>query len=125
MSTAASEGRVPVTLGADNATSSNLIFALIARDVLGLGVNLVRGYTGAAPLFLAMQRGELDGQMIGLSSVRTGQRDLWSRKAFRPLMAFGRTARHPEFSDMPTGRELTQDPAARALIDFAEIPFFL
>ena len=71
-----------VTLGADNAASSNLIFAVIAKEVLGLNVNVVRGYTGAAPLFLAMQRGELDGQMVGLSSVRTGQRDLWSRMRF-------------------------------------------
>ena len=49
---------MPVALGADNAASSNLIFALIAKEVLGLNVNVVRGYTGAAPLFLAMQRGE-------------------------------------------------------------------
>jgi len=92
---------IEVVLGADNAASSNLIFAVIAKEVLGLNVNIVRGYTGAAPLFLAMQRGELDGQMVGLSSVRTGQRDLWMRGAFRPLMAFGRTRRHAQFPDMP------------------------
>ncbi len=116
---------ISVALGADNAASSNLIFAVIAKEVLGLNVNVVRGYTGAAPLFLAMQRGELDGQMVGLSSVRTGQRDLWSKKAFRPLMAFGRTRRHPEFPDLPTGREMTNDPGALALIAFAELPFFM
>src|SRR5262245_59680170 len=44
-----------VVLGADNAASSNLIFAVIAKEVLGLNVTVVRGYTGAAPLFLAMQ----------------------------------------------------------------------
>jgi len=116
---------VSVALGADNAASSNLIFAVIAKEVLGLNVNVVRGYTGAAPLFLAMQRGELDGQMVGLSSVRTGQRDLWNKKAFRPLMAFGRTTRHAEFPDLPIGRELTNDPAALSLITFAELPFFM
>ena len=114
-----------VTLGADNSASSNLIFALIARDILGLNVKIVRGYTGAAPLFLAMQRGELDGQMVGLSSVRTGQKDLWGKKAFRPLMHFGRTTRIPEFPDIPTGRELTSDPKSLALIEFAELPFFM
>ena len=114
-----------VTLGADNAASSNLIFAVIAKEVLGLNVNVVRGYTGAAPLFLAMQRGELDGQVVGLSSVRTGQRDLWNRKAFRPLMAFGRTTRHAEFPDMPTARELTNDANALSLLEFAELPFFM
>jgi len=116
---------VSVALGADNAASSNLIFAVVAKEVLGLNVNVVRGYTGAAPLFLAMQRGELDGQMVGLSSVRTGQRDLWVKGAFRPLMAFGRTTRHPEFSDMPIGRELASDSGALALIAFAELPFFM
>ena len=114
-----------VVLGADNAASSNLIFAVIAKEVLGLNVNVVRGYTGAAPLFLAMQRGELDGQMVGLSSVRTGQRDLWSKNAFRPLMGFGRTRRHREFPNMPIGRELTKDPHALSLIEFAELPFFM
>jgi tripartite-type tricarboxylate transporter receptor subunit TctC len=114
-----------VVLGADNAASSNLIFAVMAKEVLGLNVNVVRGYTGAAPLFLAMQRGELDGQMVGLSSVRTGQRDLWTRGAFRPLMAFGRTRRHAEFPDMPIGRELAGDAGALSLIEFAELPFFM
>jgi tripartite-type tricarboxylate transporter receptor subunit TctC len=114
-----------VVLGADNAASSNLIFAVIAKEVLGLNVSVVRGYTGAAPLFLAMQRGELDGQMVGLSSVRTGQRDLWTKRAFRPLMAFGRDRRHPELADIPIGRELAGDAAARALIEFAELPFFM
>jgi len=114
-----------VVLGADNAASSNLIFALISKEMLGLNVTVVRGYTGAAPLFLAMQRGELDGQMVGLSSVRTGQRALWTKGAFRPLMAFGRARRHPEFPDMPIGRELTDDPGALALIEFAELPFFM
>jgi tripartite-type tricarboxylate transporter receptor subunit TctC len=116
---------IGVVLGADNAASSNLIFAVIAKEVLGLNVTVVRGYTGAAPLFLAMQRGELDGQMVGLSSVRTGQRDLWRKGAFRPLMAFGRDRRHPDFPDMPIARELTADPGARALIEFAELPFFM
>jgi tripartite-type tricarboxylate transporter receptor subunit TctC len=116
---------ISVSLGADNAASSNLIFALLAREVLGLHVNVVRGYTGAAPLFLAMQRGELDGQMVGLSSVKTGQRDLWNKKAFRPLLQFGRSTRLAELSDIPVGRELAGDDEARALIEFAELPFLI
>ena len=114
-----------VALGADNAASSNLIFAVIAREVLALNVKVVRGYTGAAPLFPAMARGEIDGQMVGLSSVRSGQRDLWSRHAFRPLLAFGRATRHVDFPEVPIGRELAGDADARALIEFAELPFFM
>jgi tripartite-type tricarboxylate transporter receptor subunit TctC len=116
---------ISVNLGADNSASSNLIFAVIAKEVLGLHVNVIRGYTGAANLFLAMQSGELDGQFVGLSSVKSGQRDLWSKGAFRPLMAFGRTTRHPDFPNIPIGREMTHDPGGLALIEFAELPFFM
>ena len=114
-----------VTLGGDNAASSNFIFATIAKEILGLNVKVVSGYTGAAPMFLAMQRGEIDGQVIGYSSVRTGQRDLWNRHAFRALMQFGRKTRHPDFADLPTGDELAPDAAARALLNFADLQFFI
>jgi tripartite-type tricarboxylate transporter receptor subunit TctC len=114
-----------VTLGGDNAASSNVIYATIARDILHLNVKVVSGYTGAAPLFLAMQRGEIDGQVVGLSSVRTGQRDLWNRHAFGALMQFGRKTRHPDFADIPTAYELTTDAAARALLNFADLQFFI
>ena len=86
----------------------------------------MRGYTGAAPMFLAMQRKEIDGQFVGMSSVQDRPaRRSGKKRAFRPLVLFGRTSRHPEFPDVPTGRELTKDPAMLALIDFAEIPFFM
>jgi tripartite-type tricarboxylate transporter receptor subunit TctC len=119
------KGGATVTLGSDNSASSNLIFAVIAKEVLGLNIKIVRGYTGAARLFLAMQSGEIDGQFVGLSSVRSGQRDLWNKHAFRALMAFGRTTPHPEFPDMPIGRGMTKDPNALSLIGFAELPFFM
>jgi tripartite-type tricarboxylate transporter receptor subunit TctC len=114
-----------LTLGANNAASSNLIFGIIAKEVLHLNLNVVRGYTGAAPLFLAMARKEIDGQLVGMSSVKTGQRDMWEKRAFRTLVQFGRTTRHPEFPDVPTGRELAPSPDMLSLIEFAEIPFFM
>ena len=114
-----------INLGADNSASSNLIFAVIAKEILGLNIDVIRGYTGAANLFLAMQSHELDGQFVGLSSVKSGQRDLWNKGAFRPLMAFGRTSRHPDFPNIPIGREMTNDRDALSLIEFAELPFFM
>ena len=40
-------------------------------------------------------------------------------------MQFGRTKRLADFSDIPTGRELANDADALALLDFAELPFFM
>lgn len=118
-------GARPIKLGAVGAGSSNLVFATLARDVLKLHIDVVRGYTGAAPMFLAMQSGELDGQVVGLSSTRAGQSELWTSRKLRPLVQFGRVTRLPELADVPTGRELAPDDGARALIEFAELPFFM
>jgi tripartite-type tricarboxylate transporter receptor subunit TctC len=115
----------PIVLGGDNAASSNVLYATLAKDLLHLDVKVVSGYRGAAPMFLAMQRGEIDGQIVGYSSVRTGQRTLWNQHAFRALMQFGRKTRHPDFPDIPTAYELTSDPGSRALLNFADLQFYI
>jgi tripartite-type tricarboxylate transporter receptor subunit TctC len=116
---------VTAKLGAVSAGSTNLTFAILAKEVLGLNVDIIRGYTGAAPIFLAMQRGEVDGQVIGYGSVRAGQAHLWDDKLVRPLVQFGRTKRLADLPDVPTGRDLVKDPDNLALLEFAELPFFM
>jgi tripartite-type tricarboxylate transporter receptor subunit TctC len=116
---------VKARLGTTGAGATNLIFSIIAKDVLGLNVQIVRGYPGVAAVFLAQQRGEVDGQINGMSAIKIGQMSLWQAGAFRPLVAFSRTTRFPELPDVPIGRELTKDPKALALIAFAEAPFFI
>ena len=115
----------PARLGADEPGSTNLAFAYIARDLLHLNVQVVRGYPGAAPMFIAMQNGELDGQVIGYGSVRGAQPALWNGKKVRPLVAFGRENRLSDLPDVPIARELVSDPNDLALLEFAEIPFFI
>ncbi|HTI88188.1 MAG TPA: tripartite tricarboxylate transporter substrate-binding protein [Alphaproteobacteria bacterium] len=115
-----------IVLGAVGPGSTNLTFALIAKDTLHLNIDVIRGYTGAAPLFLAMQRGEIDGQVVGLGSLKAGQKTLWEQHKFRGLIQFGRTTRHRDLPDAPTGRELAAgDPDALALIAFSEAPFYM
>ena len=112
-------------VGTTGAGSTNAVFTDICRDVLKLNIENIRGYAGAAAVFLAQQRGELDGQIVGFSSLKAGQSALWKAGFFRPLIAFGRATRLPALADVPTGRELTKDPEGLALIKFAEAPFFM
>jgi tripartite-type tricarboxylate transporter receptor subunit TctC len=94
--------------------------------VLGLPtIQNVRGYRGAAQVFLAQQRGEVDAQIVGHSAIKVGQKALYEAGAFRGLIQFARTTRSPDLPDAPTGRELTSDPKALALLAFAEAPFFM
>lgn len=114
-----------IVLGAVGSGSTNLTFPLIAKEVLKLNIDVIRGYSGAAPIYLAMQNGEVDGQSAGFNSIKAAQRNLWETKQLRVLIQFGRTTRLPELADAPTGRELTKDPDALALIAFAEAPFYM
>lgn len=114
-----------IVLGASRQGSTNLTFALIARQTLGLNVSPIPGYDGTAKITLAQQAGEVDGQLMGIVSLRASQRHLWEGKLVRPLVQFARTSRHPLLPDVPTGRELAPDAQALALIEFAELPFFM
>jgi tripartite-type tricarboxylate transporter receptor subunit TctC len=117
--------RQSVSIGAMNPGTTNLTFAILAKELLGLNVKIVRGYTGAAPIFLAMRRGEVDAQVVGFSSLKAGQPDLWRDHLVRPIIQFARLTRLPELADVPTGRELVKDPKDLALLEFAEQPFFM
>ncbi len=112
-------------LGGDTPGSTNMTFAILARDLFHLNVQVVRGYAGAAQMFLAMQNGELDGQVVGLGSVRGAQPAMWNGKKVRPLLQFGRTTRLAELADVPTGRELLSAPDDLALLNFAELSFVI
>ena len=112
----------PALIGGDAPGSTNLTFALIARDALKLNIAVKDGFAGAAGMFFAMMDGDLDGQVIGLNSLMANQPQLWKTRDVRPLLQFGRRSRHPLLPDVPLASEYTHDADALALVAFAEAP---
>jgi tripartite-type tricarboxylate transporter receptor subunit TctC len=110
-------------IGGNRAGSTNLTIALVVQHALGLKYDIVRGYPGAADINLAQQRNEVDGQFADVSFFQTNMREFWDKGSLRPLVQTGRKTRLPSLPDVPLARELTKDPQARALIEFAEMPF--
>ena len=115
----------PAKIGTSGPGATNRTVPLIGRELMGLNLELVRGYTGAPQIFLAMFNGELDAQIIGLSALRGQQAAAWRDGVFRPLVAFGRTSRHPDLPDVPIARESVRDAEGLQLLDFTELPFFM
>ncbi len=113
---------VPALIGGDGPGSTNLTFALVARDALGLNIEVKDGFSGAAGMFYAMDQGDLDGQVIGLNSIKANQKARWENKDVRVLLQFGRTSRHPLLPGVPLASELTRDAGVRAIIVFTEAP---
>ena len=118
-------GGKKITVGAVGSGSTNLTFPLIAKTALHLNLDIIRGYSGAGAIYLAMQSGEVDGQAAGLASILAAQKALWEAGKFRVLIQFGRSTRLPALAEVPTGQELAGNDADRALIAFAEAPFFM
>jgi tripartite-type tricarboxylate transporter receptor subunit TctC len=116
----------PLVLGgtAEGATGNDV--PIILRDTIGLHVKQVIGYPDSTAIFLAIERGEVHGRTVDLSSVKSVKPE-WLKpdSGFRVLVQFARTTRHPDFPDVPTARELAKSEAARALIGLTELPYTL
>jgi hypothetical protein len=98
----------------------------VLRDALGINIKLVTGYPNNGAIFLAVDRGEVNGLTVDLSSMKSLKPEwLLPNGGMRALVQFARTTRHPEFADVPTARELARDQDARALIEFAELSYRL
>jgi tripartite-type tricarboxylate transporter receptor subunit TctC len=116
-------GGAPIVLGGTGEGARDADVPKILRDALGLNIKQVLGYPDSPSIFLAVERGELDGRTFDLSAVRaTRPKWLEPDSGFKILLQFARETRHPDLRDVPTARELALDADARALVEFAETP---
>jgi tripartite-type tricarboxylate transporter receptor subunit TctC len=123
---ARSPGGPPLVLGATAEGATGNDISTLLRDALGLHIRLIAGYPDSNALFLAADRKETDGRFVGLSAVASSHAE-WLKpdSAMHVLLQFARVARHPQFPDVPTARELAPNDRARALIELAELPYHL
>jgi tripartite-type tricarboxylate transporter receptor subunit TctC len=116
-------GAAPIVLGGTGEGARDADVPRILADTLGLNIKQVLGYPDSPSIFLAVERGELDGRTFDFSAVKA-TRPQWLKpdSGFNILVQFARVTRHPGLPGVPTARELAVDVDARALIEFAETP---
>jgi len=116
-------GGPPLVLGGTGEGATDSDVPKILRDALGLNIKQVLGYPDSPSIFLAVERGEVDGRTFDLSSVKASKPQwLAPGSGYRVLLQFARVTRHPDLPEVPTARELAPNDAARELIVFAEAP---
>jgi len=115
----------PLLLGGLAAGGSDTDITLIAREVFKLNTQLIRGYGGSAELNVAIQRGEVEGRAIGMSSLQTGMPDWLRDGKLRYLLQFGHERRWKGLPDIPTAREIANSADDKALLELAELPFLM
>jgi tripartite-type tricarboxylate transporter receptor subunit TctC len=116
-------GGPPLVLGGTGEGATDGDAPKILRDALGFNIKQVLGYPDSPSIFLAVERGEVDGRTFDLSSVKASK-PAWLApgSGYRVLLQFARLTRHPDLPEVPTARELASSDAARELIVFAEAP---
>jgi tripartite-type tricarboxylate transporter receptor subunit TctC len=116
----------PILLGSTTEGVSSDVMAIVLRDMLGFNIKLISGYTDSSQLFLAMERGEVEGRTVGLSAVRSNKPAWLEPGGMMQVMAvFARATRHPDFPNAPTARELARTDRDRTLIEILEAPYTL
>ena len=113
----------PLVFGGLQYGESGVDLILLARSLFGLNARLIVGYPGTPDVNIAIQRGELDGRAIGVSSLQNTMGDWLKAGKLRFLVQFGRETRWRGLPDVPTARELAKDADDRALVELAEVPF--
>jgi len=121
-------GGPPLIIGstADSASSDSNTMAVVLRDILGFNLKLITGYIDSGQLFMAMERGEIEGRTVSLSAVQSNKAE-WIRPGgpVQVLLVFGRQSRHPNFPDAPLAAEVAKSAADKRLIEILEAPYML
>jgi tripartite-type tricarboxylate transporter receptor subunit TctC len=104
-------------IGATTVGSPTREYAAIMRRTLGARFEIVSGYKGPADLFVAMERGEIDGVCgIDWSALKAQQPD-WLRERKLNLLVQGALTPHPELAGVPTPWAYIKDDTDRKAVE--------
>jgi tripartite-type tricarboxylate transporter receptor subunit TctC len=106
-------------IGATTLGSPTREYAAIVRRALGARFEIVSGYKGPADLFVAMERGEIDGACgIDWSALKSQQPD-WLREKKLNILVQGSLLPHPELEllGVPTPWKYIKDDIDRKAVE--------
>jgi tripartite-type tricarboxylate transporter receptor subunit TctC len=90
-----------VTTGSSGAATSNTIFARLMNSILGTHFNVVHGYPNQAPIWLAMERGEVQGSAGPFYSSLENSKPDWLRDKKITILVQMALDKHPDLPDVP------------------------
>lgn len=118
--------KTPLRLGSTGPNAQTDEGARIMRSVLGLNMKIIRGYQTTPQILLAVERGEMDGVMLGISSL-SSVRPEWLKPDgpvnFLVQFGYGGEGRHPMFPNVPRVDELAKTPRDKAIFSLLQLPF--
>jgi tripartite-type tricarboxylate transporter receptor subunit TctC len=118
----------PVRLGSTGKASQTDEGARVIADALGYTFQIIRGYPGTPSIVKAIEAGEMDGTMIGISSLSSIKPD-WlkpdSDVQFLLQFGYGGEGRNPQVADVPRIDELATSELEKGMFFLLQLPFKL
>ena len=109
-------------MGVGAGGSSAAFFGRLLNTVLGTRLKLLSGYSGISSIYLAMERGEVEGVPAALWSDLQLSQPEWIRERKITLLAqYGRQSR-PELKDVPRARDHVLTEGDGQLLDIGMAP---
>src|SRR5207244_312570 len=107
----------PYTVGSSGAGSQMDTYPAILNKLFGAKIKVIAGYKDGTEVYIAMERGELDGRCGGQLTVIRSTRPWWltENKIRVPIVIAEK--RSPEFPDTPTIMEFVRDEPTRQQLD--------
>lgn len=104
-----------VSVGATGAGSASSFVPHLLNDLVGTKFNVIDGYQGAADVALAMERGEVEGAMQGLPSLRTTRAQWLTEHKVRMIWQLALQP-HPDYPDVPAVGQLGRTPEEQGVL---------
>jgi tripartite-type tricarboxylate transporter receptor subunit TctC len=110
------------TVGGSGAGSQMETMPEMLNKLFGTKIKVVSGYKGGNDIYLAMERGEVQGRCGGLiSSIRSTRPDWFPQKKVNVPIQIA-MARNPIFPDVPTVMELAKDERTKKILQLVLAP---
>ena len=114
--------KVETSMGGTGAGSGSVQFPLMLNALIGTKFKVISGYPGGSQLYLAMERGEIDGRSTQNWDGWVAQKSDWIRDKKINLLAQGGTQRLTDLKDVPLLLDYAKDPEAHAIISLFLTP---
>lgn len=106
-------------IGSTGTSSNATIYPTILNNMLGTKFKIVSGYSGEGDIFLAMERGEVDGfGSYSYLTFKATKPDYLTKKLFYPIVQWG-AQREEEWSNVPTAIDAAKTPIDKRAMELA------
>ena len=110
------KAKEPVVIGSTGPGANTYDFPLLLKDLLGVNLKIVSGYSSSADIMLAVERKEVDGRAGSYSSIEP----FIDRKLVQPVIRARSTDKR--LAQLPVDESFAPNPRAKAIMALRSAP---